>query len=145
MELGSSLGAEYKGTIAQDDTLREWKGWGTARTNGFRWESGVLKRNVEDEISGSRELVVIPAVMRQCMMELGHDYLGHVGSGKMVWMLKQSCCWPGLSSDAKMYGRACKDCQKIRKGGLAEVPMGEMPIHKVPFENVAIDIVSPFP
>ena len=44
--------------------------WGTARTNGF---SGVLKRNVEDEISGSRELVVIPAGMRQRMMELIHD------------------------------------------------------------------------
>ena len=96
MELSSSLGAEYKGAIAQDDTLREWKGWSTARTNGFRWGSGVLKRNVEDEISGSRELVVIPAGMRQRMMELVHDYLGHVGSGKMVWMLKQSWCWPGL-------------------------------------------------
>ena len=104
-----------------------WKGWGTARTNGFRWESGVLKRNVEDEISGSRELVVIPAGMRQRMMELVHDYLGHVGSGKMVWMLKQSCCWPGFSGDVKRYSRACMDCQKMRKGGLAEVPWGKCP------------------
>ena len=47
-----------------------------------------------------------------------------------------------FSGDVKRYGRACKDCQK---GGLAEVPMGEMPIHKVPFENVAIDIVGMFP
>ena len=82
---------------------------------------------MEDEISGNRELVVIPAGMRQRMMELVHDYLGHVGSGKMVWMLKQSCCRPGLSGDAKRYGRDCKDCQKMRKGGLAEVPMWEMP------------------
>ena len=30
----------------------------------------------------------------------------------------------------------------MRKGGLAEFPMGEMPVHKVPFENVAVDIVG---
>ena len=145
VELGDSLGAEYKGALGSDETLKEWKGWGTTRTNGFLWEDGILKRVVEDVITGSRELVVIPVGIRQRMLTLVHDYLGHVGSGKMIWMLKQRCCWPGLSGDAKRYGRACGECQKMRKGGLAEVPMGEMPIHKVPFENVAIDIVVPFP
>ena len=142
VELGASLGAEYKGALGSDETLKEWKGWGTTRTNGFLC---ILKRVVEDVITGSRELVVIPVGMRQRMLALVHDYLGHVGSGKMIWMLKQSCCWPGLSGDAKRYGRACGECQKMRRRGLAEVPMGEMPIHKVPFENVAIDIVGPFP
>ena len=61
------------------------------------------------------------------MLGLVHDYLGHVGSSKMAWLLKQSCCWPGLSGDTKRYGKACAECQKMRKGGLAEVPMGEMP------------------
>ena len=28
---------------------------------------------------------------------------------------------------------------------MAEVPIGEMPVHKIPFENVAIDFVGPFP
>ena len=145
MELGASLGAEYKGAMESDETLRESNGWGSARSKGFLWDNGVLKRVVEDEISGSREVVVIPVGLRLCMLGLVHDYLGHVGSGKMAWMLKQSCCWPGLSGDAKRYGKACVECQRMRKGGLAEVPMGEMPIHKTLFENVAIDIVGPFP
>ena len=63
----------------------------------------------------------------------------------MLWALKQSCCWPGMSGSVKRYGRSCSECQKMRKGGVAEIPMGEMPIYKVPFENVAIDIVGPFP
>ena len=79
------------------------------------------------------------------MLSLVHDYLGHVGAGKMLWALKLSCCWPGLSCDVKRYGRACEECQKKRKGGLAEVPMGEMLVHKIHLENVAIDIVGPFP
>ena len=145
MELGASLGAEYKGAMEGVEMLREWKGYGKDRSKGFLWENGVLKRVVEDELSGSRELVVIPVGLRQRMLGLVHDYLGHVGSGKMAWMLKQSCCWPGLSGDAKRYGKACTECQRMRKGGLAEVPMGEMPIHKTPFEHVAVDIVGPFP
>ena len=145
MELGASLGAEYKGAMEGNETLREWKGYGKDRSKGFLWENGVLKRVVEDELSGSRELVVIPVGLRQRMLGLVHDYLGHVGSGKMAWMLKQSCCWPGLSGDAKRYGKACTECQRVRKGGLIEVPMGEIPIHKTPFKHVAVDIVGPFP
>ena len=63
----------------------------------------------------------------------------------MAWMLRQSYTWPGISGDIKRYGKACGECQKMRKGGASEFPMGIMPIYKVPFENVAIDIVGPFP
>ena len=75
VELGASLGAEYKGALGSDETLKEWKGWGTTRTNGFLWEDGILKRVVEDVITGSRELVVIPVGMRQRMLALVYDYL----------------------------------------------------------------------
>ena len=125
MEFGASLGDEYKGAMENDETLKDWKCWGSARKNGFLWDSGVLKRILEDEMSGSRELVVIPVGLRQRMLALVHDYLGHVGSGKMVWALKQSCCWPGLSGDAKRYGKACVECQRMRKGGPAEAPGGD--------------------
>ena len=89
--------------------------------------------------------MVIPVGLRQRMLALVYDYLGHVGSGKMVWALKQGCCWLGLSGDAKRYSKACVECQRMRKGGPAEAPIGVMPIHKVLFENLAVDIVGPFP
>ena len=53
MEIGVSLGAEYRGAIAHDDTLAEWKSWGEKRLNGFLWDNGILKRVVEDEITGN--------------------------------------------------------------------------------------------
>ena len=71
------------------------------RKNGFMWDQGVLKRCVEDEIRGSRELLAVLAGMRQRMLSLVHDYLGHVGAGKMLWALKQSCCWPGSVEPVK--------------------------------------------
>ena len=33
----------------------------------------------------------------------------------------------------------------MRKGSAGKIPLGEMPIHDIPFNNVAIDIVGPFP
>ena len=145
MEIGAGLAAEYKGALEVDESLKEWKLWAREQKNGFRWDQGVLKRSVEDELRGDREMLVVPEGMRMRMLGLVHDQLGHVGSGKMLWALRQSCCWPGMSGSVKRYGRSCGECQKMRKGGLAEVPMGEMPIHRVPFENVSIDIVGPFP
>ena len=145
MELGDSLGVEYRAELAGDETLVEWKTHADVRRYGFLWDDGILKRVVEDELEGNRELVVIPVGLRSSMLILVHDHLGHVGAGKMAWMLRQSCTWPGISGDVKRYGKACGECQKMRKGGASEVPMGVMPIYKVPFENVAIDIVGPFP
>ena len=54
MELGASLGDEYKNAMENDETLKDWKCWCSARKNGFLRDSGVLKRNVEDEMSVSR-------------------------------------------------------------------------------------------
>ena len=40
METGASLGEEYKGAILGDETLKEWKGYGTSRSKGFLWDNG---------------------------------------------------------------------------------------------------------
>ena len=47
------------------------------------------------------------------MLSLVHDYLGHVGSRKMLWAQSS-----GLSGSVKRYGRSCSECQKMRKGGV---------------------------
>ena len=52
VKLGASLGAEYCGDLAKDESLKEWKSWVDERKNGFMWDQGVLKRYVEEEIRG---------------------------------------------------------------------------------------------
>ena len=59
--------------------------------------------------------------------------------------LKRHCTWPGMSGTIKAYVKGCLECQRMRKGSAGKIPMGEMPIHDIPFNNVAIDIVGPFP
>ena len=112
---------------------------------GFVWEDKVLKRIVEDELQGTRELVVVPKKLKMRLMKFTHDKLGHVGSSKMIWALKQRCVWPGLDKLVKTYVKQCLQCQCMRKENVDKAPMGEMPIFSVPFQHVAIDIVGPFP
>ena len=78
-------------------------------------------------------------------MKLTHDKLGHVGSSKMIWALKQRCVWPGLDKLVKTYVKQCLQCQCMRKENVGKARMGEMPIFSVPFQQVAIDILGPFP
>ena len=70
-------------------------------------------------------------------MKLTHDKLGHVGSSKMIWALKQRCVWPGLDKLVKTYVKQCLQCQCMRKENVGKAPMGEMPIFSVPFQHVA--------
>ena len=50
-----------------------------------------------------------------------------------------------MSGTVKAYVKGCLECQRMRKDSAGKIPMGEMPIHDIPFNNVAIDIVGPFP
>ena len=127
MKRGSSLNQEYSHSVMLDETLK--RQWAESKKHGFCWVHGLLKRCVEDELRGNREVLVVPVSMRKRMMALVHDSLGHVGDGKMRWALQQSCCWPGISGDVKRYCRACEECQRKRKDKVAEVRMGEMPVH----------------
>ena len=43
------------------------------------------------------------------------------------------------------YVKGCLECQRMRKGSAGKIPMGKMPIHDILFNNLAIDIVGPFP
>jgi len=145
MEEGSSLRSEYRGAVAEDETLSEWRRWGKERKHGYLWDDGVLKKMLEDEIRGNREVVVIPKPLRGMMMKLVHDQLSHVGCNKMLWSLKQACVWPGMVKLVRSYSKACWECQCMRRDKGGKAPMGEMSIYGVPFEHIAVDIVGPFP
>ena len=143
-ELGGSLAAEYKAAVMEDQSLEKWRVNADQSVNGFKWDQGLLKKLVEDVIRGNRKVMAVVG-FRHRMLHLVHDQLGHVGTGKMLWALKRQCTWPGMSGNVKAYVKGCLECQRMRKGSARKIPMGEIPIHDSPFNNVAIDIVGPFP
>ena len=144
-ELGGSLAAEYKVAVIEDQSLEKWRVNADQHVNGFKWDQGLLKKLVEDVIKRNKEVLAVPVCFRHRILQLVHDQLGHDETGKMLWALKRHCTWPGMSGTVKAYVKGCMECQRMRKGSAWKIPMGEMPIYDVPFNNVAIDIVGPFP
>ena len=143
--VGESLLSNYKELIDSDDSLVAWKKLGMERKKGYFWKDGVLRRSVEDELQGMREVVVIPHGLRKKMLKLAHDHCGHVGAGKTLWLLRRSCAWPGMYNVVKSFCKACHECQVNTKAGACQAPMKEMPIVTMPFQHVAIDLVVPLP
>ena len=95
-ELGGRLAAEYKVAVMEDQSLEKWRVNADQSVNGFKWDQGLLKKLVEDVIGGNREVLAVPVCFRHRMLQLVHDQLGHVGTGKMLmisWgMLGQGRC-----------------------------------------------------
>ena len=90
-ELGGRLAAEYKVAVMEDQSLEKWRVNADQSVNGFKWDQGLLKKLVEDVIRGNREVLAVPVGFRHRMLQLVHDQLGHVGTGKMLWALKRQC------------------------------------------------------
>ena len=82
----------------------------------------MLKRRVSDEVRGVRDVIVMPKEWRRRVLKLAHDRLGHVGSGKTCWSLRQVCIRPGIHRAAKKYVKGCHECQCLTKMVSVELP-----------------------
>ena len=142
-EEGESITEEYKKVMKQDESMKEWKKLAETKDKGLRLVDGVLKKQYKDNIHGLKELLVIPKGMRARLVSMAHDYCGHVGTDKVTWTLRQNFTWPGMYKQIKTYCQQCDSGQKARRENERKIPMGEMPLHSKPFENVAVDLVGP--
>ena len=131
--------------MLKDGFLRNWKEFADKNEKGFYWDKGVLKRRVSDEVRVVRDVIVMPKEWRRRVLKLAHDRLGHVGSGKTCWSLRQVCLWPGIHRAVKKYVKGSHECQCLTKGGVRKAPMGIMPVYSELFRYVAVDIVGSFP
>lgn len=95
-------------------------------------------------INGENYLIVIPQKMKQKVLSLYHDDMGHMGSNKTMSLIKERYYWPGISEDIRKYVEKCTHCLSHKnmngRNGINEVPI----ITKFPFERICLDIAGPF-
>ena len=68
-----------------------------------------------------------------------------------IWVLRRPAdktlsdiYWPGIQGGVSKFCRSCEVCQRmVSKGTISKVPLQSMPLIKVPFKRVAVDIVGP--
>ena len=128
-----------------DPGLESWRKLATKKEKGFRWENSLLYKTVTTHVFEVERLLVLPSSFRNRVLRLAHDGQGHMGSRRVIALIKQKFDWPGLGQEAIQYCRSCVSCQKSAKPRARQVPMMERRVLSEPFESLAFDLVGPFP
>ena len=110
--------------------------------NIFAMENNILKKKV---IEGGLlyKPVIIPEILRECLLMLAHDEQGHNGFKRTYSALKTLYYWKGMKRHIQLYCRRCRTCarhniqtQEFQKEHFSAPPQ--------PMEFIAMDLIGEF-
>ena len=110
--------------------------------NIFAMENDILKKKVI-ECGLLHKPVIIPEILRECLLILAHDEQGHNGFKRTHSALKTLYYWKGMKRHIQLYCRICRTCaqhnvqtQKFQKEHFSAPPQ--------PMEFIAMDLIGEF-
>ena len=110
--------------------------------NIFAMENDILKKKVI-ECGLLYKPVIIPEILRECLLILAHDEQGHNGFKRTHSALKTLYYWKGMKRHIQLYCRRCRTCarhnvqtQELQKEHFSAPPQ--------PMEFIAIDLIGKF-
>jgi len=86
--------------------------------------------------------IVIPQKLRPQVLALAHE--GHLGVVGTKSNLRSRVWWPGIDKAAERYCRTCHGCQLVARPDHPE-PVRSTVLPDGPWQDLAIDILGPFP
>ena len=129
----------------QDKSLNNIYKLGEMDKEGYHIVDDILFRMRLDAFGQTVEQICLPTSYRQQCLMLAHNSFGHQGQTKMVEIIKPYFYWPNMTRDCLGHVRACDICQKTDKTQPRHNSMQQRELATIPFENVSIDLVGPFP
>ena len=111
----------------------------------YKWHIVLILKDTSNELGEMKTVLVVPNNCRKQIMSIAHNNLGHFSYKKTLAVIKRHFSWPNMLSDIKSFAESCLQCQCFNSGGVLHAPMVEHPIISVPHEQVAVDLVGPFP
>lgn len=86
--------------------------------------------------------IIVPSELRPRILSLGHE--GHQGIVNTKTRLRSKVWWPGMEKDAEKHCKACYSCQLVSRADPPE-PIRVTELPKGPWQDVAVDLMGPFP
>ncbi|VDI61435.1 Hypothetical predicted protein [Mytilus galloprovincialis] len=111
----------------------------------FLDDNGILKSQPKTE--GANTRLVVPASLRQTVMELCHELpsAGHQGVSRTMSKIKDKYHWYNMTKDINLFVLSCDTCNKNKKASRHS----KCPLTKYhagyPMERVHIDFMGPLP
>ena len=128
-----------------DESLRPVYSLGELDREGYHLSGGLLFRTRIDMFSKPEEQLCIPESQRTKCLHAAHTCFGHQGRNKMLLLLRPYFYWPNMSKSCQEFVTGCIRCQQSDKSTPKPHPMTERMVATQPFQDVAVDIVGPFP
>ena len=128
-----------------DHSLQALYKLGELDREGYHMSQGLLFRTRRDTFDSKIEQLCIPASHRDKCLMAAHSNFGHQGRNKMLMLLRPHFYWPNMSRDCRDFVRGCARCQVIDKSIPKPQTMVERTVVTQPFQDMAIDLVGPFP
>ena len=105
-------------------------------------ENDILKKKVI-ECGLLYKSVIIPEILRECLLILAHNEQGHNGFKRTHSALKTLYYWKGMKRHIQLYCRRCRTCarhnvqtQELQKEHFSALPQ--------PMEFIAMDLIGKF-
>ena len=128
-----------------DPTLAHIRSLATLEKEGYHQKRDILYRTRLSRQGEPIEQICVPLKFRRKCLNMAHGRFGHQGRNKMIELLRPYFYWPSMSRDCMLHIRECETCQKQDKATPKPSPMQIREASSVPFENISIDLVGPFP
>ena len=134
-------GLQQKDKFCRDITSKLEKGQ-LQNKNPYYQEEGILKRFVED---GKQrfEVVVLPQVLTNAVLQLAHEGLGHNGSPRAYALIKRHYYWKGLKPMVKKHVQTCRLCQEHNKQVVKYSKMN-FEAEPTPMKLISMDLIGEF-
>ena len=111
-------------------------------TNIYTMENNILKRKVIDN-GLLYTPIVVPDILKDCLLILAHDKQGHNGFRRTYTSLKNRYHWKGMKKSVHQHCMSCQVCAKhnIKTQQLKNKHFSSPPQH---MEFIAIDLIGEF-
>ena len=110
--------------------------------NIFAMENDILKKKVI-ECGLLYKPVIIPEILRECLLILAHDEQGHNGFKRTHSALETLYYWKGMKRHIQLYCRRCRTCAR-HNVQTQELQKEHFSVPPQPMEFIAMDLIGEF-
>ena len=103
-------------------------------------KQGVLYRRITPVGANPRLQSILPASHCTKTIEGCHDQVGHLGHDRVLELLRDQFCWPGMHTDVASYVNSCPRCLR-RKSQAYQAPLLHIEVNQ-PLELVHLDYLK---
>ncbi len=89
--------------------------------------------------------LLVPKSRREMLFQAAHcnPMAGHLGQAATLNRLMARFFWPGIHENVRRWCAACRECQLVNPPASPKAPLRPLPLMKVPFERIGMDLIGP--